>query len=214
MELRGKLIVLDGADGAGKSTQITRAASFLSDRGYSVLVTKEPGSSHIPVCTEFRKLALHTEGLTSYERELIFMADAAVHARHLSQWLQSYDYVICDRGWWSHVVYQTATHKIGKMTKSEYETVSKLVPTFVVSPDYSIIFDVNFEVATKRMVNRGGQDLIEKLGPEFLKTVNIEYKAIKPGHRVLFINANQTPDEVTNDLKKVLNKIVRRKKRS
>ena len=213
MELKGKLIIFDGPDGAGKTTQLERAAMYLKDRGFSVLTTKEPGSPNISVCKEFRKLALHDESLSSYERELVFMADAAVHMRHLKEWLQQYDFVLCDRGLYSHLVYQTATLKIGKMTQSEYNTVSKLVDTFVASPDYAFIFSVNFDVAMERMKSRGSADVIEKLGPDFLKVVNEEYHKIKTGHKVIFVDANGTPDQVTNELKRALQRVIRRRRR-
>lgn len=214
MAKQGRLIAFDGPDGAGKTTQLKAAENFLKDLGYKVLVTKEPGSPHIPGNIELRKIALTNEEIGPFERELVFMADASIHAIYLKKWLNQYDFILCDRGIYSHIVYQNATLKEGKISTAAYKVVSKLIPDCVIKPDHTIIFDVEFATALLRMKNRGTADVIEKMGESFLRHVNEEYKAIKPGRKLTKIDANGTEDEVAYQLKLQLNRIVRNKSRS
>ena len=214
MAKMGKLIIFDGPDGAGKTTQMKSAENFLKDKGFKVLVTKEPGSPHIPANVELRRIALHNEQISAFERELVFMGDAAIHWVYMNKWLLEYDYVICDRGMYSHIVYQNASLAHGLLSSRQYKMVSKMIPECVIKPDHAIIFDVDFNVALKRIKDRGGEDVIEKLGEGFMKTVNEEYKKIKPGHKISIIDANTSPDAVSMSLKVELGKLIRRKPKS
>lgn len=44
---RGKLITFEGVEGAGKTTQLSRAAAYLEDRGFAVVAAREPGSTAV-----------------------------------------------------------------------------------------------------------------------------------------------------------------------
>ncbi len=54
--MRGRFITFEGAEGVGKTTQITRAASHLRARGIEPIVTREPGGT--PLAEKLRSLVL------------------------------------------------------------------------------------------------------------------------------------------------------------
>ena len=59
-EERGKFIVIDGNDGAGKTTQISLMKDYLHAKGHKVFVTKEPSESEYG--KEIRRLVISEEG--------------------------------------------------------------------------------------------------------------------------------------------------------
>src|SRR5689334_4032987 len=75
---RGRLIAFEGTEGAGKSTQIERAASALHSRGFVVRVTREPGAT--PLGRKLRELVMHTTPPPVPPAELfLYLADRAQH---------------------------------------------------------------------------------------------------------------------------------------
>jgi thymidylate kinase len=54
----GQFLTLEGIDGAGKSSHIHWAASYLSDQGIEVVTTREPGGT--PLGDQIRSLLLNT----------------------------------------------------------------------------------------------------------------------------------------------------------
>ena len=78
---RGKLIVLEGAEGVGKTTQIRRLGETLSARGVSYLGVREPGGSEIG--NKIRRLLLEPGPELSPRTEaLLFMASRAELVEH------------------------------------------------------------------------------------------------------------------------------------
>jgi len=45
--LKGIFITIEGPDGAGKSTQINLLSKYLKDKGYDIILTREPGGTNI-----------------------------------------------------------------------------------------------------------------------------------------------------------------------
>ena len=80
---RGLFIVVEGGDGAGKTTQLTLLNEALSARGYRVITTREPGGTEIG--EKLRALVLEAGQGTIDDRTeaLIFAASRAAHASQL-----------------------------------------------------------------------------------------------------------------------------------
>jgi len=99
---RAKYICLEGCEGVGKSTQTEKLTNYLRAKGYKVLQTKEPGTSHAPITLQLRALMLdkqYDEQLTAPARELISHAIRSIHLEKvIVPALAEYDYIIQDRG--------------------------------------------------------------------------------------------------------------------
>lgn len=152
---RGRFIVFDGPDGAGKTTQLARLARYLRDRGHAVLETREPGGS--PLAEAVRGLLLDdSHADMPAESELLLMY-AARHA-HLQQTvlpaLAEGTQVLCDR-------YVDASHAYqGAGRGLRPELLSTLDQTLPVEarPDRTLIFDLPDAVAEQRLAVRGAGD--------------------------------------------------------
>lgn len=95
---RGRLIVFEGGEGAGKSTQAKLLAETLQARGIDVLSTREPGGT--PGAEAIRGLLLDPpgEGWPTTAEALLFAAARADHvARAIRPALEAGRWVVCDR---------------------------------------------------------------------------------------------------------------------
>jgi len=106
---RCKYICLEGCEGVGKTTQTQKLVDLLRTRGFKVLQTKEPGTSHAPVTLQLRALMLdnkYDQELTPAARELISQAIRSIHLdKVIIPALLQYDYIIQDRGILSGLAY-------------------------------------------------------------------------------------------------------------
>lgn len=106
---KAKYIVFEGTEGCGKSTYTKMLVEHLTNKGYKVLQTKEPGSPLAPVTMALRGIMLdakHDEELTVAGRELISQAIRSIHLEKvIMPALEEYDYIIQDRGLLSGLAY-------------------------------------------------------------------------------------------------------------
>lgn len=103
----GKLIVFEGGEGAGKSTQIRFVAERLRESGHEVLETREPGGTELGA--QLRQLVMTAEGTPPVPlvELLLYVADRAQHvAQKIRPALHSGSIVLCDRFSASTIAYQ------------------------------------------------------------------------------------------------------------
>jgi dTMP kinase len=102
-------ITVDGPDGSGKSTLVASIVRELSERGVSVLQTKEPGSED-PFCKEIRRLVLHSATPIDPTAEFFaFMSDRMQHLAQIVAPAERVGAVCSDRSVLSGVCYAAAT---------------------------------------------------------------------------------------------------------
>lgn len=107
-----RYICLEGTEGVGKTTQTQLLVEVLRARGFSVLQTKEPGTSLVPLTMLLRGIMLDNQYdavLTRPAREYISQAIRSIHLEQLIvPALNKYDFIIQDRGILSGYAYGTA----------------------------------------------------------------------------------------------------------
>ena len=107
-----RYICIEGTDGIGKTTQAKLLYDDLKNRGFKVLLTKEPGTAHAPMTLKLRNLMLNKEfdnEITDLARELISQAIRSIHLENVIMPAHDkYDFIIQDRGLLSGVAYGTA----------------------------------------------------------------------------------------------------------
>lgn len=113
-EKETRYIVFEGGEGTGKTTMTKRLAEHLRGKGFSVLETKEPGTSHLPLTMALRKIMLdaqYEDQITVTAREFISQSIRSIHLEKLIYPAieeNKYDFIIQDRGILSGLAYGTA----------------------------------------------------------------------------------------------------------
>jgi len=105
---RGRLIVLEGLDGVGKTTQARLLAAHLRGQGLAVVLTKEPTEGLFG--QEIRRLREHGRDHVSAVQEFaLFLADRLEHVREvIGPGLTAGKIIIVDRYYYSSMAYQGA----------------------------------------------------------------------------------------------------------
>lgn len=102
MKRKAKYICFEGVEGSFKTTHVAKLTEFLRAKGFKVLTTKEPGTTHVSLTMELRGIMLdakHESQMTPVARELISQAIRSIHIdKVIIPALQEYDYIIQDRG--------------------------------------------------------------------------------------------------------------------
>jgi dTMP kinase len=160
---RGRLIVFEGAEGAGKTTQIRILAERLETAGISSVGVREPGGT--PVGDEIRDIVLHQEQeITAATEALLFMASRAeLIARQILPSLAAGKVVLVDRFFLSTYAYQI----VGRgLPEPEVRAANRLATGSLV-PDLTLLLDVHAAHGLERADARGKRDKIERSGEEF-----------------------------------------------
>ncbi len=201
---RGYFITFEGADGCGKTTQIQLIKEYLDKRNIENILTREPGGSDLGV--HLRKILLHYENPVSNIAEtFLYLADRAQHIEYkIKPALESGKIVLCDRHTDSTIAYQ------GYGREQNIDEIKHLnsIATAGVIPDLTIVFDIDTEIAQKRL--QGEKDRLEAEGIEFHKKLRHGYLEIAKNDpkRVKVIDANKSIERVFSDTIKVIEEIL------
>ena len=160
---RGRLIVFEGAEGAGKTTQIRLLAERLATVGVPCVSVREPGGT--PVGDDIRDIVLHQEQeITAATEALLFMSSRAeLVAREILPSLSKGNVVLVDRFFLSTYAYQIAGRGL---PEPEVRAANQLATAGLV-PDLTILLDVHAAHGLKRADARGKRDKIERSGDDF-----------------------------------------------
>jgi dTMP kinase len=181
----GRLIVVEGADGAGTTT----LARSLSDE---LNATYEFEQTEMPIGEEVTRLVSES-GHEPETVALAFAADRAVHTEEvILPALEAGETVICDRYVHSSMVYQPAMGL-------EIDWVRSLNRSALV-PDLTLVLDVSGDTAMQRVEGRGEEtNVFENL--EFQREVSERYARL-PGTvegEIVLIDGERPPQKVLED---------------
>src|SRR6266480_4318351 len=160
---RGRLVVLEGAEGAGKTTQIRLLAERLTAAGVSCVALREPGGT--PVGDDIREILLHPEQeITAATEALLFMASRAeLIAREILPAFVEGATVLIDRFFLSTYAYQI----FGRgLPEDEIRAANRLATGGLV-PDLTLLLDVAAAEGLSRADARGARDRMERADDEF-----------------------------------------------
>ena len=191
---RGVFITLEGIDGCGKSTQARNLSRLLVEKGFAVVSLREPGGT--PISEKVRGLLLdpgNAEMAPECELMLYEAARAQLVREKIQPALESGCVVVCDRFFDSTYAYQCAARGIDEKTVR----CANALGSCSVTPDVTLLFDIDPECAFTRAVARGA-DRLEAEGIGFQRRVRegfLRLAAEEPG-RVKVIDADADRDEV------------------
>ncbi len=188
----GVFVVLEGGEGAGKSTQIARLAEVVAARGFEVVVTREPGATEVGA--RIRALLLDpATRLSSRAEALLYAADRAQHVAAVVQpALDRGAVVLSDRYVDSSLAYQGAGRELDV---DEVAGLSRWATRGLV-PDMTLLLDLDPAIGLARAT--GSPDRIEQESLAFHQAVRQGFLALaaKAPHRYLVVSAEQSPDQV------------------
>lgn len=200
---KGLFITFEGADGCGKTTQINLLKEYLENKNYEIITTLEPGGSDIG--KKLRQILLHHDGFVSPRAEMfMYLADRAQHIDTvIKNNVEKNKIVLCDRHIDSTVAYQG----YGRGEDIEQINLLNEIATGGYKPDLTFVFDVDSEIAQKRVGNV--KDRLESEGLEFHRKIRQGYLELaKKYPRIKVINSNKTIEEVFEQVKKIIDEIL------
>jgi dTMP kinase len=197
-------MTFEGSEGCGKSTQVQRLAARLQKLQIPFLVTREPGGTPIgETIRELLQFAPHNSAMMPETELLLFEASRSQLVREtIKPALERCICVIADRFFDSTTVYQGAARRLDR------EMVERL-NAFAVGdcvPDITFVLDVDAATAQSRMQKPRRADRMEQEPAEFYERVREGYRdlAAREPNRIVLIDASRDPDEIENEIWKIL----------
>jgi dTMP kinase len=150
MSFAGKLIVFEGIDGTGKSTQLALLEKALAERGLPVVATREPTEGTYG--RRIRALYRDRQSISREEELQLFIADRREHVQEMIvPALSAGKIVLCDRYVLSTVAYQGAAG----LDPTEILRQN----TFAPLPDLALLFQAAPETGIARITGKRGETL-------------------------------------------------------
>ena len=195
---KGFFVTLEGVDGCGKSTQAAALQERLEQFGYTVRRTREPGGC--PIAEEIRKIVLAKEdgGMCAETEALLFAAARAQHLKdNILPAIGRGEIVLCDRFVDSSLVYQGMARGLGLDWVKEINRAAFREG----APGATLYLKMRHDKAMARRMAVSQPDRIEKAGDTFhtQTEVGFEELARQYSERFISVNADQSPEEVTEE---------------
>ncbi|MGR5119253.1 dTMP kinase [Vibrio astriarenae] len=201
---QAKFIVIEGLEGAGKSTAIQRVLDTLSMHGVSQIEqTREPGGTKLAEALRTLVKQEHEGEALIDTTELLMMYAARVQLveNKIKPALASGAWVVGDRHDMSSQAYQGGGRGIAAETMSALRDIS--LGDF--RPDLTIYMDIDPRVGLERARGRGELDRIEKMDISFFERTRERYLSLARNDKtVIVIDASQSIDEVGADIEAAL----------
>ena len=203
----GRLITLEGIEGAGKSSHMQFIAEKLQQADKEILLTREPGGTTLG--EGIRDLLLKKDEEAMFEEtELLLMF--AARAQHVQQvilpGINAGKIVICDRFTDSSYAYQGGGRGISldKIQQLEAWLFSGALSGF--KPDLTLLLDLSVETGLARAKARGEADRFEIETVNFFQNARDVFLKIAQDEpdRVKIINAEQKLETVQSSILKIL----------
>lgn len=188
------MIVFEGIDGAGKTTQAKILLEKLQIKGFGVVYFREPSRGkwgHL-----IKEKALLSDSLTPEEEMDLFQRDRKEDVeKNLKPALKRKKVVILDRYYFSTIAYQGA-----KGINPQWIRI--INEKFAVKPDLVFILDVRPKKGLKRIEGRKKKDrLFER--EEYLVKVREIFKGLK-GENIIHIDGEKLKEEISKEIEKAV----------
>ncbi len=209
--MKGLFITFEGPDGSGKTTVTHRICDLLTEKGFDVVHTREPGG--IAIAEQIRNVILDPKN-TAMDPKTEALLYAASRRQHLVEKVlpavAQGKIVICERFIDSSLAYQGYGRQLG------FDEVLgiNLFATDNIYPDLTIYLDVDEETGLSRLKDRDFKDRLDQESIEFHHRVNEGYRAVleRFQDRIRIVDASKPLDEVVSDsLNEVLKLVDQRK---
>ena len=205
----GRFIAFEGGEGMGKSTQARLLRDALAERGYEVVLTREPGGT--AGAEAIRELLLHPpgEGWGPEAEALLFAAARADHvARLIRPAIEAGRWVICDRFLDSSRAYQGIAGALGD---EEVRTLHAIGSAGLL-PDLTLVIGADSAEVANRLRERDGDrsDAIGGRDETYHRAVNAAFQgfAQEDPERFALIDGTGTIEDVHNRIMQALEGLI------
>ena len=192
----GKFIVFEGLDGSGQSTQAGLLKNFLIEKGFEVILTKEP-TLDSEAGRKLRRILDEKEKIEPAKFQELFVQDRREHLENLViPTLKQSKYVISDRYFYS-------TFAFGSSEEVDLEWLIKINDNFL-TPDVVFLMKVSPEVCVARIDTRGRKktyfEKVEKLSRAW------EIYKILPQRfgEIIIVDGERKIPEIFEEIKKII----------
>jgi dTMP kinase len=225
-DLHGRLVVLEGVEGAGKSTQIQNLQGWLVQSGWQAWLQQSVGPEGLPIVAtrepggtvlgqQLRKLLLDsaltaTEGVSDPAELLLYAADRAQHVQKvLMPAIAQGALILCDRYVDSTVAYQGYGRGLDLGLIEQLNAIS----TAGVESDLTFWLDLDVQQGLQRTRQRPsasleGKDRMESAALSFHQRVRQGFKTLAEAnpHRITRIEAGDSEERVAQQIQSILEK--------
>ncbi len=200
--MRGKFIVIEGLEGAGKSNAQRVVSETLAAHGIEFITTREPGGT--PIAEALRNLwkegkdGEHTTDKA--EVLMIYAARTQLVETVIEPALASGKWVVGDRHNMSSQAYQGGGRGLADLVDN---VGSAILGDF--EPDFTIYLDIEPSIGLERARGRGALDRIEQLDIDFFHRTRERYLAlVKENPKAVVINAEPAIEQVSADIQQAV----------
>jgi dTMP kinase len=218
--MSGRLIVFEGVEGCGKTTQLQRCHAWLAREGApeslqhlatnipfsrqtaALIFTREPGGTQLGL--RLRQL-LCADNVTIQDSAelLLYAADRAQHVEEvLKPQLASGAIILCDRYTDSTIAYQGYGRGLSLSLIHQLNSIA----TGGLESNLTLWLDIDVELGLARTKNRGRLDRIEQADLEFHRRVQQGYIELAKAHpqRIVRVDANGSAENVQQQIQEIL----------
>ena len=196
--MKGYFITLEGPDGSGKTTVAKYLCEKLTNDGYEVVHTREPGG--IDIAEQIRNVILDPKNIAMDEKTeaLLYAASRRQHlVEKVLPAVKDGKIVICERFVDSSLAYQGFGRQLG------FDDVLG-INMFAIDntfPDLTIYLDVDEKTGLDRLKNRTFKDRLDQESIDFHHRVNEGYQEVikRFKDRIKLVDASKTLEEVVDE---------------
>lgn len=217
--MSGRLIVFEGVEGCGKTTQLQRCHAWLTRDGShewaqiaanipflgqtaALIFTREPGGTQLGL--RLRQLLCEDNATIQDSAELLlYAADRAQHVEEvLKPQLALGAIILCDRYTDSTIAYQGYGRGLSLSLIHQLNSIA----TGGLESNLTLWLDIDVEVGLARTKNRGRLDRIEQADLEFHRRVQQGYIELAKAHpqRIVRVDASLSEENVQQQIQEIL----------
>lgn len=196
---KGRLIVLEGLDGAGKTTHIELLRKKLTEDGRRVYATAEPTASATGGLIRDALSGLHAR--TASELAALFLCDRIQHnvnpKNGIKGFIESGVDVICDRYYYSSLAYQGIDSDIAWVAQMNLNCPD------ILTPDACVFLDLSVEKCIERMTSERltaeifeTEETIRRVKRRFADT----FRMVNSRENIYIVNADRPKEAVSAEI--------------
>lgn len=203
MQRKIQFIVVEGLEGAGKSSAIALVKHWLEQQGHDVVCTREPGGT--PMAEQIRNLVKQVsdeEVSPTTELLLMYAARMQLMTNVIGPALAAGKTVLADRHDLSSRAYQGG----GRQLDEAFINDLRRAVLAGKQPDLTLYLDIDPKIGLLRALERGKLDRIEQEQLAFFQRTRAKYQQIAASEpNIVTIDASQDIEQVHADIITALN---------